>query len=328
MVGAPASPYSRKLRAVLRYRRLPHVFVIEGSPEAASIPKARVHLLPRLIFEGEARTDTTPLIRSLETIGPQERTVIPDDPSLAWLDALIEDYADEWGTKMMFHYRWAFPDDAAKAAKLLPLQAHPQLEEAALRTLSAGFRDRQERRRALVGSTPETASVIESSYRNLLGILQTHLATHRFLLGDRPGAGDFALYGQLSQLVLFDPTSAALALAEAPRVVAWTEQVEDLSGVEPGVWGDCGTVAETLRPLLFEIGSTYAPFLRANARALETGAERVELTLGDRSYVQAPFGYQSKCLKALRDAYAELPTEGRAAVDATLEGTGCEVLIG
>ena len=69
LVGAPGSPYTRKLRAVLRYRRIPHAFVIRGAPEARALPRPRVELLPQLVLEGpdgpEAVTDSTPLLRWL-----------------------------------------------------------------------------------------------------------------------------------------------------------------------------------------------------------------------------------------------------------------------
>ena len=119
IVGVPGSPYSRKLRAVLRYRRVPHAWIVQGAPEGRGLPRPRVALLPQLVLPGpdgtsEARTDSTPLIRELERIHAG-RSVIPSDPALAFLDALLEDYADEWLTKPMFHYRWAFAADAANA---------------------------------------------------------------------------------------------------------------------------------------------------------------------------------------------------------------------
>ena len=53
IVGAPGSPYSRKLRAVLRYRRIPHAWVTTGAPESAALPTPRVGLLPQLIVAGD-----------------------------------------------------------------------------------------------------------------------------------------------------------------------------------------------------------------------------------------------------------------------------------
>ena len=51
-------------------------------------------------------------------------------------------------------------------------------------------------------------------------------------MGNRPASCDFALFGQLSQLVGFDPTSRKIAHKVSPRTVAWTNIMEDLSGLE------------------------------------------------------------------------------------------------
>ncbi len=114
-----------------------------------------------------------------------------------------------------------------------------------------------------------------------------------------PARADFALYGQLTQLVGFDPTPTALALRVAPRVVAWVDVVEDLSGLEPQrrrLARRATRLPATLRALLGEVGRVYAPFLLANADALARGAERVECTIDGRPWMQRPFPYQGKCL--------------------------------
>ena len=180
----------------------------------------------------------------------------------------------------------------------------------------------------MVGSNATTAPVIEESYQRLLRLLDGRLAEARFVWGGRPGAADFALYGQLTQLAGFDPTPSALALAIAPRVVAWTHVVDDLSGLEPadGDWLAGDALPDSLRALLGEVGRVYAPFLLANAETLARGAARVECTIDGRPWVQAPFPYQAKCLAGLREAHASLDAAARARVDAALDGTGCEAL--
>jgi len=332
IVGAPGSPYSRKLRAVLRYRRIPHVWIVTGAPESRGLPRPRVDLLPQLIVAGEdgkleARVDSTPLIRELEA-NSAERGVLPPDPVLGFLDQLLEDYADEWLTKAMFHYRWAYAPDIARAAAVLPRWFRTNQPEEQSVALGRAFAERQIGRLGVVGSNPTTAPTIEASYRRLLARLDAHLTEHRFVFGNRPAASDFALYGQLTQLAGFDPTPQALALEVAPRVVAWVDLVEDLSGLEPQAsdWLPAGELPPTLRALLGEVGRVYAPFLLANADALRRGAARVECEIDGVAWVQQPFPYQGKCLQWLQSAYAALSQDSRRAVDAQLAGTGCEVL--
>lgn len=335
IVGAPGSPYSRKLRAVLRYRRLPHVWLVQGMPETRRLPTPRVALLPQLVSEKpdgtlEVRVDSSPLIRVLEADGDPARSVVPPDPALAFIDALLEDYADEWLTKAMFHYRWAHQADIDRAAAVLPRWFRIDQPDADARRNGEVFSARQIGRLGVVGSNATTAPVIEASYRRLLQALDAHLTTQPFVMGHRPGTSDFGLYGQLTQLASFDPTPTALALAVAPRVVAWVDVVEDLSGLELDArpWLTRDTVPATLRALLTEVGRVYPPFLLANADALARGAERVECTIDGQPWVQTPFPYQGKCLAWLREGHAALAPADRSAVDALLAGTGCEALFG
>ena len=53
LVGAPGSPYTRKMRALLRYRRIPFQFVIRNSKEDRDTPDVPVALIPILVFPGE-----------------------------------------------------------------------------------------------------------------------------------------------------------------------------------------------------------------------------------------------------------------------------------
>lgn len=335
IVGAPGSPYTRKLRAVLRYRRIPHRFVIRNSRDDRDTPSVPVALIPILVYpdrdggSGEAAIDSTPLIRRLES-EMEGRSVIPSDPAMAFIDALLEDYGDEWLTKAMFHYRWAYQPDIDKAGAMLPLWGRIDRTDEEVAPFSKMIAERQIARLWVVGSNETTGPVIEASFVRFLELFDAHLQHQPYALGHRPASADFALFGQLTQLLHFDPTPMAVGLETAPRVVTWVDVVEDLSGlgVQEEHWTTRDTVPDTLRALLAEVGRVYAPFLLGNAAALDQGAERVECEIDGLPWVQKPFPYQGKCLAELRARYGALATDDRAAVDRILAGSGCEALLG
>jgi glutathione S-transferase len=68
--------------------------------------------------------------------------------------------------------------------------------------------------------------------------MDNHLSVSKFLFGDKPSSADFAIYGQLTQLVGFDPTSRKIACETSLRLVAWVDIMADLSGhdVENSNW--------------------------------------------------------------------------------------------
>ncbi|KGE05111.1 glutathione S-transferase N-terminal domain-containing protein [Pseudohaliea rubra] len=335
LIGGTGSPYTRKMVALLRYRRIPYA-VTWAHPaqelERLGIAPPRPVLLPTLLFEEDgdvrARCDSTPLIRRLET-DYAGRSAVPTDPALAFIDYLLEDFADEWGTKWMFHYRWCRGADAAKAATVLPLTIDVSLPPRELEAVARAFGDRQIERLWVVGSNSTTAAVIEASYERFLAAFAAHLETQPCLLGRRPGASDFALFGQLSQLCAFDPTPRAIADELAPRAVAWVDRLEDLSGLEPADddWNDSGAPPATLRPLLAEVGRVYAPALLANAAAVSAGDAEWETDIDGASWRQRSFPYQAKCLGWIREHYAALDDAARGRVASLLAGTGCEALV-
>jgi glutathione S-transferase len=330
LMGAPGSPYTRKMLALLRYRHIPHNIIWGGVTGAPSgYPQPKIPLLPTFYFpdeEGnvEAAVDSTPIIRRLEK-DYAGRSVIPENEALRFLDLLIEDYGDEWLTKAMFHFRWSFKADADHAAPLLIHWANPILPDEQVGAMAAKFSKRQIDRLYVVGSNEATAKTIEYSYVRLLDLLDRLIQRQGFVLGSRPSASDFALYGQLTQLVQVEPTAMALTRKLAPRVRAWVDRMDDLSGHRDGDW-----LAEdqfgSLQELLTEIGRTYVPFLIANGEAVASGAEIVEAEIDGRRWQQPPFAYQAKCLVALRDAHKALSADSRTRVDEILAGTGCEAL--
>lgn len=338
LVGMPGSPYSRKMLALLRYRHIPYQ-VKWGDPRnppalnGRPLAPARPPLLPTFYLPGDGGdltpvSDSTPIVRQLER-EYAGRAGVPHAPALAFVNSVLEDFADEWCTKYMFHYRWSYPADIDKASSLIPLWADTAMSPRMHAQLKSAFAERQISRLPVVGSSDITAPVIEESYQRLIGLLDRHLQEYRFLLGARPASADFALYGQLTQLVGIDPTPAALALERSPRLCAWVDVLEDLSGLEPSDedWIDIGEWPQSLIELFTEIARCYVPAMLANARAVEAGEPEWQTEVDGVTWVQQTFPYQAKCLRWLGEEYRGLDDHSRAAVDSLLDASGCSALI-
>jgi glutathione S-transferase len=341
LMGAPGSPYTRKMLAVMRFRNIPYrlerqsrMLMGAENHHFKSRAQPKVSLLPTFYFEDEqgeevAVTDSSPLIRRFE--GEYEgRSVIPADPALAFIDMLLEDFGDEWLTKAMFHYRWYYDADIKKGGDILPLWTLPSVTDEQAQQMGEFVRERQISRLSYVGSNETTKTTIEASFERFVALLDKHLTHSPFLMGERPGSCDFSIYGQLTCLALFDPTPQAYILENHPRVYAWVETVEDMSGylVEDGDWFDADNLPQTIIDLLGEVGRIYAPYLIGNARAVMEGAEKLEMELDGLPWEQNPFTYQAKCLQWLREAYSALSEDDRKRVDGVLDGTGVLQLFG
>lgn len=335
LVGGVGSPYTQKMVALMRYRRIPyavHWGMIEPTCAALGVQPPRPALMPTYFLEEEdglkAVCDSTPIVRRFEEMY-SGRSVIPTDPATAFIDYLLEDFADEWCTKYMFHYRWYPEADADNAGTMLPLTTDVSLPEDQLKQFKEMFSQRQIGRLYVVGSTDTTAPVIDASYRRFLTAMENHLASQRYMLGNRPGAGDFGLYGQLTQLVGFDPTPRAIAYEVSPRTVGWVGLMADGGAMEPTEqdWLSLEEQPESLKALLCEIGRVYAPAQLANARAVQAGDQSWECEIDGANWTQQTFPYQAKCLKWTNEQYMALTSNDRARVDALLKGTGVESML-
>ncbi|MGI9324330.1 MAG: glutathione S-transferase N-terminal domain-containing protein [Pseudomonadales bacterium] len=331
--GVPGSPYTRKMLAYMRFRHIAYELLIGDQSAALGLPEAKVSLLPTFYLpnangELEAVVDSTPLIRRFEGEF-SGRAAIPDNPVLNFLNYLIEDYADEWLTKAMFHYRWYYDADIDMAGTVLPHWSNIQATADQLKQLKRYVAERQISRLYVVGSNDTTAPVIEASYQRFLRIMDTLIEKQKFVLGARPSSADFGIYAQLTQLAKFDPTPAAECLGTAPRVYAWTDLVDDLSGqpaTEDG-WMSVKDVPAMLGGLLDEIGRTYAPALLANAEALQAGHKQMETSIDGQPWEQPAFPYQAKCLQWINAEYQQLDAAAKSQVDEILAGTGCDNII-
>tara|TARA_B100001063_G_scaffold117870_1_gene110053 strand:- start:2821 stop:3921 length:1101 start_codon:yes stop_codon:yes gene_type:complete len=357
--GNVGSPYTQKILALLRYRNIPYSISwgdVVHNLSLLNIEPPKPVLLPTLIFKEDnkdiCKTDTTPIIRYLEKVY-KNKSVIPKSPVLSFLNYILEDFADEWTTKYMFHYRWYFDEDAENAKKMLVLQHKLNIDNDSLHEFGNIIADRQINRLWVVGSSDETASLIDKSYKRYLQLMENHLSVLPYMFGIRPSSSDFGLYGQLTQLVGFDPTSSNIAYKNAPRTISWVSTMSDLSGLHDkggigmffGIdnndedknlnffngnthgWIDSEDVPNTLKDIFKEIGKVYIPCLIANSKAYNNGDDIWETNIDNATWRQKTFPYQVKCLNWIKEEFNKLSTADKVKVINLLEDTGCNEIL-
>ena len=322
LYGHIGSPYSMKMRAILRYRRIPHTFTDAGRDVMRVQRAVKVPVIPVLEYpDGSLHNDSTPLIFDLES-RYERRSILPTRESDAFLACLIEDLADEWLTKAMYFYRWFHPEFRKQTSELIAYDMHFGGGLGAMTSWAETFRARQAERLALVGCTEANRPMIERIAEQFLDVLEAHVVESPFLFGSCPSLADFGLFGQLSQFVV-DLSVTELARSRAPFTMRWVLLVHDLSGVE-GDWRQEDEPLPAAIPGLLRIaGEDYLPFLHANARAVQEGSQLVRHSSRGIPYEQAPYKYQVKCLRVLRERFAALSARARAEVDPILEEAGC-----
>ena len=304
LYGGGGSPYSQKMRGILHYRRLPFDWIQITPAIRATLHHDGPPVIPilRLPEDNSLHVDSTPLALLLEA-RHSERSIIPEDPCMAFLCYLIEDMADEWVTKIMFHYRWDLAIDQQYSSRQIISDNTPGLRGKALAKAAKAIRDRQVARMPLVGCTPQNKPVIEQSYHELLAILDSFVTRDEYLFGTRPSLADFGLFGQLKTLAS-DHTPMLIMRNSHPSVYDWVRRLEDSSGIEGG-WHSIREMRPAVLELLRYCSTYYLPFLQANSQAISNGQSTLMLQLADRRFEQPVFKYQAKCFARLKALLAD-----------------------
>jgi glutathione S-transferase len=318
--GSELSPYSVKVRSYFRFKGLAHEWIPRSPAVQAEFQKyARLPLVPLVVTPaGEGLQDSTPIIERLES-EHREPSVVPDDPALAFLSALLEEYGDEWGNKWMFHYRWRYAPDIWATAERIALQMADGRGALAVAQARAAVAERMTGRLGFVGSSEATQPVIEQSFRRALELLEAHLQGRPYVLGGQPAMADLGLWGQFYEAAT-DPTPGALMRAAAPRVMDWVERM--LAPRREGPFERWATLAPTLMPLLEqEVAGRFLPWSTANAEAVARGDKVFATSLTGAPWSQEPQKYHARSLAEIRRKYAA--ARSAPGLEAILERSGC-----
>lgn len=335
LVGGDGSPYSCKMRAYMRYKRIPFEWVpnfqlggmFTGTMYTEHFPKLRAKVIPVLVRpDNSYANDSTLLIQELESKYPERNVTDAAGKGNAFLSALLEDFGDEWCTKFMFEGRFHTEEDAAFGAEWQVYQ-NPAfcISDPGFRESFMKFAHRQQGRRHLVGS--ENWDCLKHTLNRVLTILQDQMLFKQqpFLFGATPSNADFALYGQLRQSIQ-DPLPSQICY-RYPAAWAWIWRMDDLSGYTPEEPAPVNQLTPAVEAMLELCGQCYIPFLLANEKAVQEGKKEVKLKVFDGKYTheQLTFKYQVLCLKRLREQYGQLSGEDLKYVNATLNKVGIPV---
>lgn len=323
LYGLRVSYYTGKMEAYLRYKGIDHDFVpmnagifdlIEEKTGAAQMPAIE---LP----DGRFMADTTPMIAWFEDQYPQH-SVYPDDPVLAFLAHLLEDYFDEWLWRPAMHFRWSYTQSRMHLSRkivdefMTDVKTPKFIMRAVIRRRQRGKYVKND------GVTAETWDHVESIYLNTLKRLEVVFNDRPYLLGDKPSIADFGLFASMFRHFAQDPTASDLMRLHAPGVFEWQARLWNERADGAGQWVQ--EVPNDLAPCLKDAGEAYLPYLNDNARAWQNGLERFDHLTQGIQYRRIPVSqYRVWCLEELQRKARRVVDDDHERLKSLLEEAGC-----
>ena len=297
----PVSPYCGKSRAYLDWKGAPYDEVVVTAYQLYFTVRRAVGrmVMPTIRTPaGEWLQDTSLIIDTLEASGQLPGpSITPPGKVQRLADRLLELHGDEWVAVAALHKRWNDPENDRFARREFGRCAFPWLPAAIATPLAAPFANRMAGFLPKLGIDDATAPGVDTYVDGLIANLEHHLGATGlpYLLGHRPGLGDFALYGPMWAHLYRDPATTSL-FDDAPAVRAWLERLTspseaDRSPTTAFLPGD--EVPETLDPLFRTVFDEQMVFTDALVDAMNAWTEapanaaatRLPRSLGDSPFV-------------------------------------------
>ncbi len=246
------------------------------------------------------------------------RSLLPEDPALAILVRIADDWFDEWFLRPAILFRAksaATRQWVARVGALNLLGRHADAtptaeEEAMIARLLPGidrfFLDSCATNAVVGPGIAATEALLARAARVLEGALAP------FLFGSRPSLADAALWGFLDSGLLWEPEARAFVEARAPHLLAWHARALEAARAGGGAWNALEAAAARLAPLLGGDALGFAAFLAANRAALADGTKRLLL-----DGVEVPArGFTEKCRAEIAARIGALGPADRARLEA------------
>lgn len=329
--GSDCSYYTGKLEAYLRAKGIPYRLEPFGRRNMRRAARSTgVVQIPQVELEdGSWLVDTTPILAYFESVRPEPR-LHPDDPALAFLSLLLEDFADEWLWRPAMHYRWSYP---ANARLMRGWLAEHAAELPGPQWLKQLYWHRRQRTTFVArdGVDARTQACVESIYLDVLDALEGVFAGRPFVLGARPCEADFGFFASMFRHFACDPVPGRIMRTRAPGVHEWVARMWNGSPArysEAAAVGDTSDalddVAKELLPLLVQVGRDYLPYLEANALAYAAGDATTRHRVRGVDFMEPTKPYRVWCRDELHRRFDVLPASARDSVRALFVSAGTE----
>lgn len=249
LYGAPFSLYTSKARSYLIKQRIPYRELAPVTDHYYKVVLPAVHRwrIPTLEFpDGTLLQDGTVIVDHFEN-QPGIESALPRTPKQKIISLLLDLIGMEGLLRPAMHYRWNFPDDNDRYMEHCFTTLVPTGIEDPL-AMAKGTMERMRAATVAFGVVPETFSVVEELFEELLELLDKH----------------FLQFPYLSSMMKKD----------AVRVFRWTERMnrtESDMGEFPEqkeAFLEHDQIPDTLKAVLRKIGEDLVPESKAAAECI------------------------------------------------------------
>ena len=247
--------------------------------------------------DGHLMWDSTTIIEHLDTQTPADRSVRPTDPTMRFVDALLDDFSDEWFYRPAVGSRWNLPGNTQAAGWQIT-------EELSSLIGMPGSFTRENVVATMTVNCPKLG-VVEGSIDAWMGevvapwfdALEGHLGDG-YLLGNRPAMADFAIAGANIAHFVGDPVCRDLVDEHSPSAVRHTHRLMLPHRQSFGDWTD--DVSDSLIAVIAQMGRHYLPWV---SRATVDGSAIA--TIGEHSIEIRSSGFLDNARGVLLARYVE-----------------------
>lgn len=317
------SYFSGKLEAYLRYKEIDYKAVdcdrktleyIGNHTGTAKMPAVECG-------DGSWLYDTTPMIQWFERQYP-ENPITPDDPALAFISLLIEDYADEWLWRPAMWWRW-MPRMSRWAVGHNIASAF--LSRHFARPVGWYFGKRQQQEWLWGdGMTQQNSADVKDMLFREFEFLEAQLKQTPYLLGSHPSAADFGYFASMFRHFGNDVESSEIMRRHAPNTYEWLARLwnakpHKLPAEATWAWPE----GFHWNAMLERICRDYLPYLHQNALAHQAGDKRFDYQ--GNSFIfnsSQTTDYRVWCREQLQQRFEELPSNAQQRVTSLLASHG------